>query len=376
MKDLHEDDIIRPVSERLRRYGEAPSEGAWEKIAATQQSKNSVWPVWIESVSLAGMGVMLFAFLNFDVKEAPVMKEQGVIRKEQEEVVEKSVEIQQRFPDSRSEHLPSTATSSAEIAIIANDASVMHNAIVANDSVVVVIPEIIQQNPDSASIEIEDIIIPPNKKTKNQLQVYLSITPSLAFQKVIPDSNDEIVVQGFGSRPALSVKRFGFGIDAGIQRSINNIFGLYGGLTFYRQQQEITYSYYDKDAEVTRVGDAWTFDITRERHTKTFDYTMTNVGVRTGVLITLKGERLKHKIGAGLSYSRGLKKGARSYDNSRSGYLAWQISYRNEIMINDRWSWFAEPIFVYSFTSKEKLGEPFVLKPYRAGVSFGTLYRF
>jgi len=94
------------------------------------------------------------------------------------------------------------------------------------------------------------------------------------------------------------------------------------------------------------------------------------------LLVTLKGEKLKHKFGAGVLFAQGFAKESGSYNNSRSSYLSYQIFYRNEARIKDRLSWFVEPMFTYSFISKEKLAEPFRLKPYRAGISGGILYRF
>jgi hypothetical protein len=222
--------------------------------------------------------------------------------------------------------------------------------------------------PSLAAQQPLDEVIPPYRKTKSKFQLYFSVTPFLSFQKLTPVANDELIVAGLGPRSSLSMKRFGFGIDAGFQKDINKILGFYGGISYYHQEQQLTYNYYDKDASVNRVGDALTFEIKRPMHSKTFDYSMSNLGARAGLLITLKGETLKHKFGAGLMYSHGLKTSA--------NYVAYQLSYRSELSINERISWFVEPTFIYSFISREKLQEPFTLKPYRAGLSTGLLYRF
>lgn len=374
MKDLHEDDIIGSVRERMGRYEETPSEAVWERIAALRSTKDRAWPLWVEMISLVGMGVVVFSLMNVNVTE----EAKQVVVAQKEPLRQQIPAPEQTFSDP----VDANSTTTTATTIITTTTNTITTTITAIPTIpapttttttltsVAVTP----QQTDSAFTS--EKIVPPYKKPKNKLQFFLSITPSLSFQKITPSGNDALIVQGFESRSPMSIKRFGFSIDAGFQRDINNTFGFYGGISFYRQHQQLTYYYYDKDADVTRVGDAWTFEIIRQQDNKTFDYSMTNIGVSSGLLVTLKGEKLKHKFGAGLIFSQGFARAAGSYNNSRSGYLSYQLFYRSEVMINDHFSWFAEPTFIYSFISKEKLAEPFVLKPYRAGITAGVLYRF
>jgi len=357
MKDLHKDDIFGSVRERMGRYEEAPSDELWNRIATHQRSKDRVWPILIEATGLVGMGVLVFSLLNFEVRRVEEIKVSTVEETQPEVVVlaEKPEEIKAQRPlavfkdqEVRQEQKDQQETLSEPPLL--NSPS----------------PQVIQNEPGQ-EIEKEKEAVPPYKKPKSKFQFYLSVTPSLSFQKLTPSGNDNLVIQGLEHRSPMSMKRFGFGIDAGFQRDINRTLGFYGGISFYRQQQELTYLYYDKDPQVTRLGDEWVFEINRQQHSKTFDYSMTNVGVSSGLLVTLKGEKLKHKFGAGLMFS---------INNKRSGYLAYQLFYRNELEINDHLGWFIEPTFIYSLISKEKLNEPFTLKPYRAGITTGVIYRW
>lgn len=371
------------VRERLSRYEEAPSAGLWEKIASQPREKERAWPVWVEAVSLVGMAVMLYS-LNTGTVEKEVVKAPAAIENNISEpgpvaeVVERKIVLESRKEEVVSSYREAPIAGSEFIQTETGKAEIVTGEIADTE---IAPGEDLQADSVYSPVilkieETADEVVPPYKKPKSKFQFYLSLTPSLSFQKIIPSGNDALIVQGFENRSPLSMKRFGFGIDAGFQRDINNIFGFYGGLSFYRQNQQSTYFYYDKDADVTRVGDSWTFEITRQQHSKTFEYTMTNVGASAGLLVTLKGDKLKHKFGAGLLFSQGLAKGTDSYNNSRSNYLSYQVFYRNEIRVNDHFSWFVEPTFIYSFISKEKLAEPFVLKPYRAGIRAGVLYRF
>ncbi|HMJ68821.1 MAG TPA: hypothetical protein VK508_08000 [Cyclobacteriaceae bacterium] len=378
MKDLHEDDMFASVRERLGRYEEAPSKEVWRRIAAVPGAKERMWPVWVEGISLLGMAVMLFFGLG--TKQVVFVEKQVLVEQEARPAVEGTPEVIEN--ENRALIPPvfkkqSTKQSFSEITIAGIDTDAPSPPAAVQQQ-----PEQQQQEqqPDSSrNIIIEDVIAtitPPYKKPKSKFEFYLAVTPSLSFQKMIPDSNDAMIVQGFAHRSPLSMARFGLGVDGGFQRDINHILGFYGGVSFYRQRQQLTYFYYDKDADVERVGDPWTFEITRSQHTKTFAYSMTNIGVRSGLLITLKGDKLKHKVGAGLLFSQGFAKEEGSYNNSRSGYLAYQLFYRNEVRINEHFKWFIEPTFIYAFISKEKMTEPFRLNPYRTGITAGVLYRF
>ncbi len=105
---------------------------------------------------------------------------------------------------------------------------------------------------------------------------------------------------------------------------------------------------------------------------------MKNLGAQAGILYYLKGDKLTHKVGAGLSFQQGLQKAAShtTYDNSKSSYMFYQLFYRTEFTVNKSMRIFFQPNFSQAFISNEKLSEPFKLKPYRAGLSFGIVYHF
>lgn len=360
MKDLHEDNLFGSIRERLGRYEESPSEELWDKIASRKRDR--VWPMFLEPVGIVLVGLSLFLSVEEPaiVEEKPVENEQHaqVPALPQPHAQSTTVNYTQQPTHSEPTHPEPTHPSTP------SPEPRTSNVEPGTDSPIVIKKDSSIAEPVDPPAEV----VPPFKKPRSRFQLFLSVTPSLSYQKMIPSEHDQLIVQGFAPRSPMSMKRFGIGIDLGFQREINNIFGYYGSLSFYQQKQELTYNYYDKDATVTRVGDSWVFEINREQHSKTFDYSMTNLGVRGGLLITLKGEKLKHKFGAGLMYTHSL--------NNSSSYVAYQLSYRNEVKINEHMSWFVEPTFIYSFIAKEKLNEPFTLKPYRAGITGGLLYRF
>ena len=103
---------------------------------------------------------------------------------------------------------------------------------------------------------------------------------------------------------------------------------------------------------------------------------MNNVGLQTGFLYQLKAGPLTQKIGAGLWYQHGLhqKSQGDTYNNAQSGYLAYQILYRNEYAFSNQLKMYVQPNFTQSFYTTESLNEPFQLKPYSVGLSLGLIY--
>jgi len=216
------------------------------------------------------------------------------------------------------------------------------------------------------------------KKYKKQMQWYFMATPSMAYQKMIPVENDEVVVKGIVPESITSSNRLGISLEVGFQRALFKRMEVYAGLSYYRQNQTIRYEY-QKDGPVTvESASDQSFEISPQTEDKQFDYKMRNLGMSAGMLYVIKDGKLKHKAGIGLQYQQGLQgvSGESGYENKSSLYLNYQLSYRLEFPVNKRTTIFFQPTFIHSLYSKEILDEPFELKPYRAGLGLGVVFSF
>lgn len=219
---------------------------------------------------------------------------------------------------------------------------------------------------------------PAKKKTKIRPQVYFTLAPSLSFQKITPEQTDAVNIRGLRSPGVLSADRFGISLEGGLQRPLTKHLEVYTGISFYQQKQNLTYEYLSPDSvEVTSPGNGQ-YTIKPKTETRDFKYSMLNAGISAGLFYRIKGEKLMHKLGAGIQYQKGLlRMGSEdTYDNAGSSYLNYQISYRVEYLLNSKVNIFIQPGFTHSFYAKEKLAEPFTIKPYRAGIGFGMIYHF
>ncbi|RAV98283.1 hypothetical protein [Pseudochryseolinea flava] len=213
-------------------------------------------------------------------------------------------------------------------------------------------------------------------KILRNANVYAVITPSLSFQEITPVKTDGIEVLDFESPGVIDNARLGWSFDAGYQGVIKKNLEWYAGLSYYQQQQTLSYRYNTGKFDVTQTPKGIT--MTPQTATKSFSYNMRNVGASAGVFYTIKQGGLRHKFGAGLQFHQGLLKssGESSYNNKQSRYLNYQLSYRLEMSANQRWNIFLQPSYTHAIISNENLREPFKLKPYRAGIGVGAIYRF
>lgn len=210
--------------------------------------------------------------------------------------------------------------------------------------------------------------------------VYAVITPSFAYQKIVPLRDDNINIQKLNGAGLVSGDRLGYSLEAGFQMQVSNHVELYAGFSYYQQNLLVSYSYVtDGDVQsVNGTGEKWSYELSPGEATRTFRYAMKNGGAAAGVLYHIRGRKLMHKLGAGLQYQKGLMsaRGEYSYNNASSSYLNYQLMYRMEYSLGGRTSVFLQPQFVHSLVANEVLREPFTIKPYRAGLGFGLLYHF
>lgn len=438
MKNFPEQDQFNDLEKRLQGYSEEPDELVWQNIdKALRPGKRIIWFPWIDRLSTVVAIGLIGLLVNFnsgkelhsstaknakrDVASATQSDEatdthRNQTKRETDQILGnkeasapknvhenvRSGEMSNASDELSHEKLRSTMfaqKSSAKGLIISNDdesklnqtersaASVLPDSIMRStkrqnnvselnsvtDSIIVVQ----QAKQDSVSQTENSPKESKRKISKRGLTFYASLTPQLSFQRVVPMSNDGLVISEVYSGSIFSSERFGFAIDAGLQGHITKRLEYYGGFSLQQQKQSLRYSYQSEGRTTLEQDDDKSYVITPETTAAVIQYRMLNVGANLGLLYNLQGKKLAHKIGAGLSYQQGLSKGSSErYNNSESSYMFYQIFYRNEVRVRPRLRVYVQPTFSHSLYVNEKLDAPFTLKPYRAGIGFGVLYDF
>jgi hypothetical protein len=420
MKNLPDNELFDEIGNRLRNYTEQPDEDVWNKIAVAIQTTHE--PKWIFKTLYASTAASIVAFLLLvymgeSVSERRVQtrstaQQKSTLKKSETEkslkngnrpgevITEKNIRDfkVRRFSAQSSGDKNQNSIVSNDVTEDKTEASAQYlskdgkevnreykseafrgeqpsNEIeISSDSTIEIGDQL-----DSVKVQNKKALDAEKKKRRKGILFYATITPSLSYQKVTPLQNDQITVDRFESGSVLSGDRFGVSIEVGVQGKISKRFEYYGGLSYYQQNQTLNYRYQSSEGTtLEKGGDALQYTLHPGEHNNQVAYHMKNLGAQAGVLYYLKGERLTHKVGAGLSFQQGLQKAAThtTYDNSKSSYLFYQLFYRTEFTVNKSMRVFFQPNFNQAILSNEKLSEPFKLKPYRAGLSFGILYHF
>lgn len=408
MKNLPEDELFNFVENRLRNYNELPDEEGWNKIASavTSGSGFSKWTIWTNrTAATLSLVILFFLFNNRDVFNGQTASSHVTVEKKNSTLPQSSsVQEKQQGRSSltidnsskasinsfgqpkeplRSEDVHIGSIDPAIVDSRIDEALESHSKIdktsVTKDSEQPHKPVVMKENElkEDSATSFGHVILPARNRKRSRLEFYSMISPSLSFQHITPESEDGVVVDKINSPGVISSERFGFSIETGIQGRISERFQYIAGLSFYQQYQQISYEE-NSDGSVIESGDDLNFDIKPATTTQTFDYNMRNVGVQVGVLYTLKQRGLMHKAGVLFQYQMGLIKAHEGdvYDNSSSDYFNYQLLYRLEYTLPSGLGLFVQPSYLRSIIANESLDAPFKLKPSRASLGVGIVYRF
>ena len=405
MKNFPDHDQFDELEKRLQGYTEQPDDLVWENIdAALRPSRTLLWLPWVDHLTsavfiffffLATNAIQLnYAILNSDIiienktaagrhktleKNGP--REKNTNTENQQRSLSSRLDSQNNFFSWNDSQVAVDINNSREFTPL-RDTQSLSQVTEQND--------ISLNTPSTDTLRVPTGEVPKDSLTQNQQLTklltrtpkrrpafYANVTPSLSFQRAIPVGSDEVVVHALSGGSILSSERLGISMDIGVQGLISNRFDYYGGLSFYRQNQTLKYSFQEgNQVDVESAGEN-RYTVMPKSSQGLVNYKMLNLGLQTGILYNLYGKKLTHKIGAGLIYQHGLKKGSsESYKNSESSYFSYQVFYRNEIRVSSRVRVFVQPVFIQSIRVREKIDAPFNLKPYRAGIGFGVLYDF
>ncbi|SKC40930.1 hypothetical protein [Ohtaekwangia koreensis] len=264
-------------------------------------------------------------------------------------------------------------TLSSQNIYLQNSANDSTETIIAKDST-----EIIQKKTESVASKTGEAHKKKSKAKKFRPAVYFTVSPSLAYQKIVPVRNDAVNISEVKSDGIFSSNRMGFTLDGGFQVPVTKNLEAYIGASYYQQNQTMVYTYETGGVSGIEGNPDEDYIIKPNSQQKEFSYAKRNVGASAGFFYRLKTDKLMHKVGAGLQYQKGFMKAEEgdTYQNNQSSYFNYQILYRLELAINPRTNFYIQPSFTHAIHSKESLQEPFTLKPYRAAIGVGMIYRF
>ena len=410
---MPEKDSWDEIRNRLQNYSEEPDD-SWEKISSTLSStkvKSSAAKYWVASI-LVGVVSLLIPFTLMDYQTGRAIKREAIpnstitknIEVEKPQVIkatEKESNTQstiksastnatkenhaKKIERSKGSHADPKSSDINDVPLEKTESPTALNEIIPSMNAQTVLSEEITSDSisqklgnskeaiDSTQKVVEPIII--KEKKKSSLTYYASITPALNYYSIMSKEAINGRVNGFDSKGIFSTERFGVEAEFGIQFPIHKRLELFSGLTYYYQNQKLSYQFIHSDMlDVEKVEESLTYIITPRQSSQGIIYQMNNIGLNLGMLYEINQRRgLSQQAGLSIFYQYGLSKNESSYENRSSRYWGYELSYRMTFDFGSK-KFFVQPTLLSLTGSKENLSEPISIKATRAGIGFGIIF--
>lgn len=233
------------------------------------------------------------------------------------------------------------------------------------------------EEPETESAVSETIIVGKKRRSFFKPTVYFSVTPSLSYFKLIPDRNDDVVITNVEKDGILSMKRIGFQVDAGFEYQLSRKLQVLAGLSYFSHDQSITY-HHVAGVENIESTSRMNYTLIPSTASRNFNFNERNVGLNATFFYLIKNSKLSHRVGAGVQFNKAFMKYSVETSSSRStaSHLNYQLFYRLQYSVSENVDWYIQPSYVHSLTARKVSNESFSLKPHRAGIGIGVIWRF
>jgi hypothetical protein len=221
------------------------------------------------------------------------------------------------------------------------------------------------------------------QNSNRKLSLYFTAMPTLGYQRIEANQNDNVFVESISKVSNFSTKRLGVRAEIGAEYALTRKFRVFGGVLYYQRKQTINY------VERVPVNDIVenpvdTVVVIRPEFTsqeRTFEYELRNLGVQLGVNYILKEKKFLHTIGTGIEFHKALNKlpadqQELGFHSNPSTFVFANVYYRLQYPAQGRLRGVFQPTFNYSLYLNQDMNAPFFVKPYGLGLNVGLTYHF
>jgi hypothetical protein len=251
----------------------------------------------------------------------------------------------------------------------ANNVSLMTSADVVKDSV----NNKAEEKPVTKMAASKEDSENKKQKSNRKLSLYFTAMPTLGYQRIEANQNDNVFVESISKVSNFSTKRLGVRAEIGVEYALTQKFRMFGGVLYYQRKQTIDY------VERVPVNDVIenpvdTVVVLQPEFTsqsRTFEYELRNLGVQLGVNYILKEKKFLHTIGTGIEFHKALNKlpadqQRLGFHSNPSTFVFANVYYRLQYPAQGRLRGVFQPT----------LNAPFFVKPYGLGLNLGLTYHF
>jgi hypothetical protein len=221
------------------------------------------------------------------------------------------------------------------------------------------------------------------QKSDRKLSLYFTAMPTLGYQRIEANQNDNVFVESVSKVSNFSAKRLGIRAEIGVEYALTQKFRMFGGILYYQRKQTIDY------VERVPVNDVIenpvdTVVVIQPEFTsqaRRFEYELRNLGVQLGVNYVLKEKKFLHTIGTGIEFHKALNKlpaeqQRLGFHSNPSTFVFANVYYRLQYPAQGRLRAVFQPTFNYSLYLNQDMNAPFFVKPYGLGLNVGLTYHF
>jgi len=218
------------------------------------------------------------------------------------------------------------------------------------------------------------------EKKRNRPNIYFTIMPTLGYQRIEPNSQDNLIVESIDRVSAFSTDRLGVRAELGVEYPVENRFNIFGGLVYFQRHQTIGYT--EKTVGNTEILQGPDGEIILQpefnyEH-RTFDYEVRNLGLQIGVNYQLAKRKFLQTLGTGIEFHLALNKLEETPEltNNPSAYVFYNFYYRLQYPADTKLRAVFQPTLNYAFYINQNPDSPFYVKPYGLGLNIGFTYNF
>jgi len=216
------------------------------------------------------------------------------------------------------------------------------------------------------------------EKKQSRLSLYFTIMPTLGYQRIEPNSQDNLIVESIDRISTFSMDRLGFRAELGAEYPLANRLYFFGGLLYFQREQTIGYT--EKVVSNTEVSQGPDGEIILQPEfsyqDKSFEYKVQNLGLQVGLSYQLSKKKFLQTLGSGVEFHLALNKveKAPEFTNNPSAYVFYNLYYRLQYPTDKKLRAVVQPTLNYSFYINQNRDAPFYVKPYGLGLNIGFTY--
>ena len=224
-----------------------------------------------------------------------------------------------------------------------------------------------------------------SKDKVKKRSVYLLLMPTLAYNRVEVNQQDNQLITDIDELSAFSPKRMGIRAEAGVNWHLSKKVSLFTGMVYFQRNQTIGYTLESFDSlrleTTSRGGLSASYEPVHRQEQRSFEHNLKNIGLQVGIDYRLGSRIFDQSVGAGIELHKGLNKPNETnresgFDEDPNFYSFYNVYYMLRYPRDKDFQFLLQPSFNYSFYLDRDIQAPFYVKPYGFGLNFGFTYKF